>query len=481
MERERSQKPRQVTDPEPGTRNPEPIPAGIDDICQWYECVKCGEEMYFSLRATLAKVKLTIDAHRCNAAIRLRGFGSAFNSRVIHCLVIASLLAGMVGCSNKPNTNLQAKFNSVSARCARIAVYAQTGRDALPLIAAELKKDQAWIDRAGGILDRIKVGAGKVSVTLGDIADSAITADQKLLIGPVLTIVSDGLMELDQAGMFDLPGDSKLETYVHLAVIGLKTAIALLRGSGFMAAEVRSAEFGVRSPEVQAAVLPASSVQGFAANERLWSAAGFGEAGRRRIFTSESGPAESRGPVSYVSVEAIGIFARQLGYQPAQIGFRFAGHAMVAPAFAVIGEFEADSGGKRNQPGGRTLRGEVGIRGYARAGWFGQANIKFGQFRNDLFGKHASRFQPGGGYALIAPSGMPLVEGGVAAVIPLSDPNSVRGAKLWLLGSYRIPSRSYGLIGGVELYIVSAADGATGVRAGLARSSDVFAGVFKSF
>lgn len=180
-------------------------------------------------------------------------------------LIVLAMLAS--GCSPKAETDLKARFNSVSARSARVAVYAQTARDALPVIAAELKKDQAWIDRAAGVLDKIKAGASQVSVSLGQIADAAITADQKILIAPLLKIVSDGLSELDQAGFFNLPGDSRLENYIHLAVIGLKAAIGLLQvaaadrlpAPGRFSAPVSSLELAW-GRAVQASVLPRSAV-----------------------------------------------------------------------------------------------------------------------------------------------------------------------------------------------------------------------------
>jgi hypothetical protein len=140
------------------------------------------------------------------------------------------LAASLCACNPKPNTNPTQTFNSLSARVSRVAtIYTPTALDALPLLAAELKWTQAKVESAKAELITIRDTAAAVAKALGSIADSAITADQKILIGPLLTVIATGVEELDKLGLFGgSESVSKLETGVRVAILTLRIVGRLL-------------------------------------------------------------------------------------------------------------------------------------------------------------------------------------------------------------------------------------------------------------
>lgn len=139
-------------------------------------------------------------------------------------LILGHLL--QIGCGGKVQTKIEA-FNSTSARIDRIAnLYVPTAIDGIPIVAAELKWNQQTIDKVRTALQKIQTSARSVSKALGQIADSAITPDQKLLVGPLLRIIVDTLAELNNAGLFNI--SDQVESTVRLAIFGLQTTIRLL-------------------------------------------------------------------------------------------------------------------------------------------------------------------------------------------------------------------------------------------------------------
>jgi hypothetical protein len=120
------------------------------------------------------------------------------------------------------------RLNSASARCARIAVYAQTGLDALPVLAGEFQWDQERQNRVAAILSRIRDAAKQVSSSLGQVADAAITSDQRVVLRPLLLIIVQGLSDLESAGAFNFGPTSRVTVAIHTAIIGLRTTIQLL-------------------------------------------------------------------------------------------------------------------------------------------------------------------------------------------------------------------------------------------------------------
>lgn len=38
---------------------------GQDEHCQWFQCVKCGEDIIFSSKADVAEIESELNGHRC--------------------------------------------------------------------------------------------------------------------------------------------------------------------------------------------------------------------------------------------------------------------------------------------------------------------------------------------------------------------------------------------------------------------------------
>lgn len=151
----------------------------------------------------------------------------------VRMIITLSLALDMViltgGCvSSKPETSLQKRLNGVSARCERIAVYAGVAVDALPLIAGELKWSAERVALIRPRLELIRDTARQVSTALGQIADEAITPDQKLVIVPLVRVLVDSVAALQDQGLFDVAGASRLDDGIRLAVITMRAVVQLL-------------------------------------------------------------------------------------------------------------------------------------------------------------------------------------------------------------------------------------------------------------
>lgn len=146
--------------------------------------------------------------------------------------LVVCLSACLIACTSKPNTDPSATavFNSISARLNRVAsIYAPAVLDTLPLVAATLKWDDAKVESIKRIVQtKIKDSAQSAARTLGKVTDSAISASQKVVIGPLLIAIGDGLAELDALGLFSSIEGTKLEAGVRIAAMALKTIGRLL-------------------------------------------------------------------------------------------------------------------------------------------------------------------------------------------------------------------------------------------------------------
>lgn len=145
-------------------------------------------------------------------------------------LCIVFVVIDFSGCTSKPNTDPMALFNSLSARANRVAVlYAPAALDAIPLLAAQLKWSTATAEKYKGVIVKIRDASGSVSKTLGAIADTAITADQKIVIGPLLVAIGDGLTELDNLGLFAaIEKSTAVDVAIKVGALSLKTVGRLL-------------------------------------------------------------------------------------------------------------------------------------------------------------------------------------------------------------------------------------------------------------
>lgn len=134
-------------------------------------------------------------------------------------------------CGNKSvNNDPWATFNSISARSDRIArLYSPAALDALPLLAVEMKWDAEKTNKVKALIVQIRDTSASVATTLGRIKDSALTADQRVLIGPLLTAIGEGLDELDRLNLFgSLEGSSKIEITLRVTALALRETGRLL-------------------------------------------------------------------------------------------------------------------------------------------------------------------------------------------------------------------------------------------------------------
>lgn len=144
---------------------------------------------------------------------------------------VLGILCLSVACSNKPNTDpsAAARFNSLSARAGRVAtIYTGAALTALPLVAATLKWDTVKQEAATALLIKIRDAAGSISSTLGTIADSAISAQQRVIIGPLLAAIGNGLAELEGLGLFSAIENTRVEAGIRVAAMALQTIGRLL-------------------------------------------------------------------------------------------------------------------------------------------------------------------------------------------------------------------------------------------------------------
>lgn len=144
---------------------------------------------------------------------------------------VLGILCLSVACSNKPNTDpsAAARFNSLSARTGRVAaIYVPAALTALPLVAATLKWDAVKQEAARTVLVKVRDSAASISSTLGTIADSAISSEQRVIIGPLLAAIGDGLSELETLGLFSAIENVRVEAGIRVAAMALKTIGALL-------------------------------------------------------------------------------------------------------------------------------------------------------------------------------------------------------------------------------------------------------------
>lgn len=151
--------------------------------------------------------------------------------RRIRSSILILALVTVSACGPKPATDpsTTARFNSISARAARVAtIYAPAAQDALPFLAETLKWDATKVAAVKAVIQKVQASASSVSRTLGNIVDAAITPDQKLIIGPLLTTLGNGLSELDSLNLFNAIEGSKLETGIRVASLALKTIGRLL-------------------------------------------------------------------------------------------------------------------------------------------------------------------------------------------------------------------------------------------------------------
>lgn len=148
---------------------------------------------------------------------------------LVQVVLFAGILS-MPGCGGKAQTDPWATFNSIGPRCNRIAtIYAPAALDALPLLASELKWDATKTEAARGWIIKVRDTCASVSTALGAIKDSAITADQRLLIGPLLVAIGDGLDRLDHLNLFgSLESSSKVEIGLRITALGLRETGRLL-------------------------------------------------------------------------------------------------------------------------------------------------------------------------------------------------------------------------------------------------------------
>jgi hypothetical protein len=141
-------------------------------------------------------------------------------------LVLVFLASSMaVGCNGRVQLTPVEQFNSLSARAGRVAtVYAPAALDALPLLGAELKWDGQKTETVRVWIVKVRDSAAAVSQSLGKIADSAITREQRLAVGPLLSVIGDGLTQLDSLGLFgSVEKVSTLEAGVRVSALALKT------------------------------------------------------------------------------------------------------------------------------------------------------------------------------------------------------------------------------------------------------------------
>ena len=89
--------------------------------------------------------------------------------------------------------------------------------------------------------------------------------------------------------------------------------------------------------------------------------------------------------------------------------------------------------------------------------------------------KTAWRVEPAAGFCYSDKYGMPLFDASVGAVIPLSDPNAVRGFKFSARSTYSFPHSFMGITAGGTIYVVSFIEGTK--RNGLQPVSSVFIGM----
>ena len=147
-------------------------------------------------------------------------------------ILISILLisASLAGCGGKVKTSLAGGFNSISARSDRIArIYCPAAIDALPIVAVELKWSEEEVNDARAIIKTIEDTAASIHQSLGDLVDTAISADQRLLIGPLLKVIADEAAKLDGLGLFKQVGVSTgVETGIRIAVLALQTTARLL-------------------------------------------------------------------------------------------------------------------------------------------------------------------------------------------------------------------------------------------------------------
>lgn len=154
--------------------------------------------------------------------------------RLVSCLLIQMVIfvsvVSLPGCGGKAQTDPWATFNSIGPRCNRVAtIYAPAALDALPLLASELKWDAAKTEAARAWIIKVRDTCASVSTTLGNIRDTAITADQRLLIGPLLLAIGDGLDQLDHLNLFgSLESSSKVEIGLRITALALRETGRLL-------------------------------------------------------------------------------------------------------------------------------------------------------------------------------------------------------------------------------------------------------------
>lgn len=150
--------------------------------------------------------------------------------RILAVTLITIVLLSAAACGGKVNSDPWKNFNSISARADRVAtIYAPAAIDALPLLAAELKWDADKTEKVKGWIVKIRDSAAAVHTTLGRILDSAITPDSKVLIGPLLTAIADGVDQLDGLNLFgSLESSSKVDLALRLTALGLRETGRLL-------------------------------------------------------------------------------------------------------------------------------------------------------------------------------------------------------------------------------------------------------------
>jgi len=148
---------------------------------------------------------------------------------VTYVLGIVFILSA-VSCGGKVQTTPFQIFNSLSARADRLAtIYAPAALDTLPLLAAELKWDATKTEQARGYIIKIRDSAATVRATLGQVLDTAISPDSRLLIGPFLLAIADGIDALDKLNLFgSLESSSKIDLAVRLTALGLRETGRLL-------------------------------------------------------------------------------------------------------------------------------------------------------------------------------------------------------------------------------------------------------------
>lgn len=146
-------------------------------------------------------------------------------------MALVSLSLFPLGCNKKVDTDptVAARFNSISARLDRIAtIYTPAALKAIPFLAPIAKWSDDQVKAGEKIIANIRDSAATGRRTLGAIVDSAITPSQKVIIGPLLVAIGDGLIELEKLGLFNSLEGSKIEAGIKTAALALKAVGGLL-------------------------------------------------------------------------------------------------------------------------------------------------------------------------------------------------------------------------------------------------------------